>query len=94
MLANNTEREKFSKMLEFIIAHCDELFGPELPDTLPPEDDDIYDSIFHPEHTLKVLFMNKHNMEIKTQNLSPNNLNTVDHPIPLLVGRYWESHIT
>jgi len=51
VLMNNEDRIKFSSLLKFLIDHSDVLFGPELPSGPPPDEETIYDIIFHPEAT-------------------------------------------
>ncbi|XP_063686226.1 rho GTPase-activating protein 35-like isoform X5 [Bolinopsis microptera] len=49
VLMKNDDRTKFSNMVEFLIDNSDSLFGPELPSCPPPDEEDIYDMVFHPE---------------------------------------------
>ena len=52
----NEDRTKFSTMVEFLIDNSDSLFGPELPSCPPPDDEDIYDMVFHPELAVSLAF--------------------------------------
>ena len=56
VLMRNEDRTKFSNMVEFLIDNSDSLFGPELPSCPPPDDEDIYDIVFHPELVVRSAF--------------------------------------
>ena len=57
VLMRNEDRTKFSNMVEFLIDNSDSLFGPELPSCPPPDDEDIYDIVFHPELVVSSVYM-------------------------------------